>query len=77
MLKRKKVVYRVAYFYCDKHLAAMDFFDRYSEALEYATEVSQDADNTEIYVTEIEITSTGLFKKKHWEEKDLLLLNEY
>ena len=74
MKNTRKTYYIVNYFYAGKRLAKRVYFDRYSDALEFAKNAAKDEDNTEIYLTEE--TLSGYFKKRI-ETKTLLVLNEF
>ena len=57
----KKVKYVVTYLYCSGYLANSATFTDKNEAVEFATEIAKDIDNSDITITEI--TNKSFFKK--------------
>lgn len=65
---RAKTFYNVSMAYCCGRLGIAKNFNRYSDALEFATIAKQDEDNTDICICEYTITKK-LFRKTNIEHK--------
>lgn len=75
-MKIKRVFYKVSMAYCGGHLGTSKSFKRYSDAIEYAKNASNDLDNTDIGVYEYTIYKVGFFKEE-LEVKELNSFNEF
>jgi hypothetical protein len=71
---RTKIFYEVSMAYCCGRLGIAKNFNRYSDALEFATIAKQDEDNTDICICEYTITKK-LFKKADIERKTIIIFD--